>query len=316
MGWKGVARSLAAEAKRADRERLKQQQLSAAAEAVHEYENYIDMIVSVHKECGPKIYWSGLSEMPAPEKPERSDWQEKAAQDKSDNYTPNFIEKLFPSLADRKKRILESRIEYAKRKDERDFELATSKYETDFAEWEKKAGLAKRVVAGDPESYIEVIREKGPFSGISSLGSLVGFTIDENGYFDVSVKVNADNIIPDEVYKLTKTGKLSVREMPKGKFNELYQDHICSSLFRLAREVFALLPVETIYAHANADMLNTGTGKIEEQTIISVAFVRETMDNLVFDYIDPSDALSNFVHNMTFKKTQGFYPVDEVSRLA
>ncbi len=30
------------------------------------------------------------------------------------------------------------------------------------------------------------------------------------------------------------------------------------------------------------------------------------------EYIDPSDAMNNFIHNVNFKKTKGFEPVNEV----
>lgn len=48
---------------------------------------------------------------------------------------------------------------------------------------------------------------------------------------------------------------------------------------------------------------------MEEQPVLSVAFSRSTIDTLNVEAIDPSDAMKNFVHNMTFKKTAGFSPV-------
>ena len=38
--------------------------------------------------------------------------------------------------------------------------------------------------------------------------------------------------------------------MPKGRFHEIYQDYLCGCLLRVAREVFALFPVDTVLVTA------------------------------------------------------------------
>ena len=100
--------------------------------------------------------------------------------------------------------------------------------------------------------------------------------------------------------------------MPKGAFYELYQDYICSCVIRVARESFAVLPVQKALVHAMESVLNTKTGYVEEQPILSVAMPRETLDRLNLETIDPSDSMRNFVHNMDFKKTSGFRVVQKI----
>jgi len=56
-------------------------------------------------------------------------------------------------------------------------------------------------------------------------------------------------------------------------------------------------------------MLNPATGHVEKQTILSVAVPRETLDKLIFETIDCSEAMSNFVHRINFSKTKEFSPV-------
>lgn len=109
-----------------------------------------------------------------------------------------------------------------------------------------------------------------------------------------------------------KSGKLSVKQMPKGKFYELYQDHICSCVLRIARELFALLPIEMVLVNCLGNLLSSQTGYMEEKSILSVAIPRKTLEGLNFEMLDPSDSMSNFIHRMAFKRTTGFGGVESL----
>jgi len=67
MGWKGFARAMNRAAVRHQRELQRQQKLIAkmqeaekAAYEVQVYENYIDLLLSVHKECGEPYDWAEI----------------------------------------------------------------------------------------------------------------------------------------------------------------------------------------------------------------------------------------------------------------
>ncbi len=94
--------------------------------------------------------------------------------------------------------------------------------------------------------------------------------------------------------------------MPKGQYYELYQDYVCGCALRMAREMFALLPLQNVYIHALGEFLNTKTGHLDEGPVLSVQIPRATLEKLNFSKIDPSDSMTNFKYNMKFKKTQGF----------
>lgn len=119
-------------------------------------------------------------------------------------------------------------------------------------------------------------------------------------------------MIPREERTLLQSGRLSVKRLPAGKFNELYQDYVCGCVLRIAREVFALLPLDSIIVTAVADVLDTSIGHVREQPILSVAFPRAGLERLNFDALDPSDSMKGFVHRMSFKKTTGFAPVTRI----
>lgn len=77
----------------------------------------------------------------------------------------------------------------------------------------------------------------------------------------------------------------------------------------IARDMFALLPIEYIYIHATDIMVNSANGHNEEYTVLSVKIDKQKLNRLSFDNIDCSDSMSNFEHNMKFQKTAGFKPV-------
>jgi hypothetical protein len=122
--------------------------------------------------------------------------------------------------------------------------------------------------------------------------------------------VNSLEIVPDYVLTTTATGKLSNKKMTVSRFNELYQDYVCSAAIRVARETFALLPIDCVYVNAIADLLDASTGRIKPQAILSCKFIGENLDRLHFERIDCSDAMRNFVHRMSFSKNSGFAAVE------
>ncbi len=159
---------------------------------------------------------------------------------------------------------------------------------------------------------METIRETDPFADIQSLGSSFEFNVPDQRTIGAVFRVNADEVIPLETRSLLKSGKLSVKRIPTSKFNELYQDYVCSCVLRVAREILALLPVEFVIVTALGTLLDTRSGHIEEQPIVSAAIPRRTLERLNMASIDPSDSMSNFVHRMGFRKTKGFSAIAQV----
>ena len=129
---------------------------------------------------------------------------------------------------------------------------------------------------------------------------------------EVSIHVHGVDIVPRKQKSLLKNGKLSVKQMPKGKFYEIYQDYVCSCVLRVANEIFSGIPDEKVIVTAMDEILNTTTGHLEKSPILSVCVSRNTLRKLNLDSIDPSDSMRNFAHNMSFKKTSGF---EKVSRI-
>jgi hypothetical protein len=131
----------------------------------------------------------------------------------------------------------------------------------------------------------------------------------------VEFLAQGNEVIPNYILSQTASGKLSKKNMPISRFNELYQDYVCSSVLRLAGEMLAYLPIKFAIINGKAQLLNSSTGQVEDQVIVSVAIPPETMSKLNFETLDPSDSLKNFIYNMKFSKTNGFSAVDQVDPL-
>ncbi|WP_277699318.1 hypothetical protein [Pseudomonas sp. REST10] len=203
-------------------------------------------------------------------------------------------------------------VEAAKEQDKKDNVQSENQWQTDYQEWSSEVELAERVLNSNPSAKLEAIKKLDRFSDISELGSELQFSIGDTGIIECSISVHGRKAIPNETKSLLQSGKLSVKKMPVSKFNELEQDYVCSCVLRVANELFSSLPETMVIITAEDLLLNTSTGHMEKAPILSVAISRDTLYQFNLYNIDPSDAMANFVHSMTFKKTAGFAPVERL----
>lgn len=319
MGWKGTMRSLGAAARRMEREaqrRHKQAEkeriTSEASDAVDSWENYIDDLLSIHTDLAEYIDWHEMLDKPVPEKPNPSNKYETRAKKNLDDFKPGFFDFMKGGTSKRKK-ALDEALAAAPAKDKAANENALQEYEEALADWENDRSLAKRLVDGEAAAIHEVISEMQTMSTTDLLGSSVAFTIEDN-FVHARPQVHSDEIVPNYRRKQLASGKLSQTKMPVSQFNELYQDYVASVALKVAGDVFQMLPIEEVYVTCESEMLNSKTGHIEATPILSVRFVRQTMERLKLNDVDPSDAITNFVHNMKFSKTKGFSRIEPIER--
>jgi hypothetical protein len=326
MGIKGFIRSVQAAQHRAEREAIrrhrelerrqreysKMQEQAQAAYEVECYENKIDLLLSVHKDCGNFWNWEKIKNSKPPAKPPKNNQKETIARLKFDEFTPGILMRLFKRV-EAKRNQLKKAIETAKETDEKDYRNSLAQYEQKYNDWKESQNLAEKIIAGETQAYNQAIKEINPFSEISQLGSSVSFTIINSSIIEANLKPNSAKVIPLEVKSLLKSGKLSLKKMPTAQFHELYQDYVCGCILRVSRELFALLPIKMVIIHALGNILNSQTGHMEEKPILSAAIPRETLEMLNFEKLDPSDSMSNFVNTMNFNKKKGFDAVEKLN---
>ncbi|AQU78417.1 DUF4236 domain-containing protein [Planococcus faecalis] len=285
---------------RQQKEIAKQEELERARYEVQVFENKIDLIHSIHKECDDHFDWFEISRSKHPHHTKEIGLHEMEAQEKLNSFKPTLMQKMLKTV---EKEELKLRNEVV---------LAREQDSEEFKELIRTTRLANRILQQDTDAYLQVIEELSPLDDLLEFGSGFEFIIEDPKTLEVEFNVHSKDIVPSEQKSLTKTGKLSVKEMPKSRYYDITQDYVCSCSIRIARDMFAILPFDTVIIHAMDDILDTSTGRNETLPILSVRFDKATLNNLNFEAIDCSDSMVNFQHNMKFKKTQGFSPIEKV----
>jgi len=325
-GWRGTLRSLQAAARAAERDARRRhrererrrrtlEQANELEHAAHEVELYRDRLVqltSVHKEGASSIDWQQIAQAAPPSAPLMTRANENAAVRMLETYRATIWTQLL-GRAEHIRAQLREKVTAAGRRDDALYRQACANHERQRAEWLEEKDLATRVLGGDALAYMQVLKELKPFSGIADLGSRIRLNVLSSKVLSAETEARGEVAIPQETKSLLNSGKLTTGPTPKAEFYRLYQDHICSCALRVARELFALLPIETAIVSVADEVLNPATGQPERRVILSVIVSRATFDRLDLDRIDPSESMKNFVHRMDFDPTRGFAPVERVT---
>lgn len=320
MGWKGTLRTFTAAARAAERESqrrhkqaVKEQVAADAANAVENWEDYIDELTSIHTDVSDAIDWQSLASKTRPEAPRQNrDFQDAAAQALA-AYKPGFFD-VFKGGSKRRLQRLEDAVSQAPKLDLEAYERAKREHIEAVAEWENDSGLAVRLLQGETVAIKEVVSEMQSFTQESLIGASINFSISTN-HIHATPEIHTDEIVPSVRRKQLASGKLSESKMPAGQFNELYQDYVASVALKVAGDLFHILPLPEVYVTCVVRMLNPKTGHQELTPILSVQFVRDTFLNLNLANIDPSDSMDNFRHEMKFSRTKGFSAIAPLEQL-
>ncbi|MEA3283152.1 MAG: hypothetical protein U9Q68_11495 [Euryarchaeota archaeon] len=192
-------------------------------------------------------------------KPTKSHTHEEVAIAKLDKFKPGVFDKILGRAESNRDKLVRN-VRGARETDEKGYQEALQAYGKECVDWEASREIASRMLAGSAAAYMDAIRQADLFSDISELGSSIEFQAESITLFEATLHVNSEQIIPSEAKSLLKSGKLSVKQIPKGRFYEPYQDYVCSCVLRVTRELFVLLPIEMVMVNAMGGILNTQTG--------------------------------------------------------
>ena len=156
--------------------------------------------------------------------------------------------------------------------------------------WAYYHAMAPAVLEGDLDAYLQVIQEIGPLDDLLDFGGQFQFGTDRASLMEAEFIVNEQTL------------ETQRREKNVIQYFDLLQDYVCSASIRIARDLFALLPVAEVAVHA----------VLGEDTVLSVVFDRDTMNKIKFGMVDPSDVMPRFTHNMAFEPGRGFSPVERI----
>lgn len=149
---------------------------------------------------------------------------------------------------------------------------------------------APAILKGDIDTYLQVVFDTNPLDDLLDYGSNFEFGTDNPSRIEVEFVIN-DAALTDAAASLNQTG-----------YNTLLQDFVCSVSLRIARDMFALLPVKDVVVHT----------VLGGETIFSVDFNLDAFSKINFEYIDPSNMATKFRNNMNFDQKKGFAPVNRV----
>ena len=275
------------------KESAKLSALEQARLEVETYENGLEVLLSVHKEEPEKQDWIARASSLPPPAPERQKHNEYAARRRA------VVGATGPDS--------DTVLAAAQWEDERVHREALDVHAAELAEWGKMRDLAHGVLRGDLDAYLKAIVELSPFAELATIGSNLEFAAHSPTLMEVVLRINGRRAIPPEVKTLTSSGKLSVKAMPKGRFIEVYQDYVCACVLRVARELFALLPLKTLLVTATVEALDTNSGLGAERPFLSVVIPRAGMESLDLDHLDPSGAVMGLQHRgeLTASKKTG-----------
>ena len=272
--------------------------IDEARKKVEEHEAYLDLLMSVHEEASHKIDWHRLVTSPPPFRIHEEDGPNvKELKRQIEEFKPSWRDRLF-NRGEAKKQFLIDQMDQAREKDH-----------ALYLQWEEQVNRAKKVLGYDLNMWQEIMEENRPFEDMESLGCDVTYRLDPPKG-KANLTIHNRSIVPAIDLSLTKTGKLSQKEMAKGKYFQIYQDFVCSSALRIAREFFHLLPMEEVVVN----VYDVATADSDEKfgCILAVRFPKDKFETLQFRNIDCSDTIQLFEHNMKFLKTKGFKLVEEI----
>jgi hypothetical protein len=295
-----------------EKELAKHNERARAAHEAAEFQNYLDLLVSLHKDCGEAWDWEMHRSAPQPPAPQPSNRNELIATEALRTYVPGFFEKLFGG-AKKRTSSLELGIAHARAADQEEYGRMFHQHQSDTELWNWRRALAARILTGDAAAYPEALGHAGAFEEISALQTQATVVAAEPNVVAVMCRLSDADVVPTEELKLTASGKLTTKAMPAGRYWSLYQDYVCSSAIRVANETFAVLPIERTIVNVGMVQTNPSTGHREPFTFLAVHFARETLRKLNLDKVDPTDSMKNFPHRMKFKKTSGFEPVAPIT---
>lgn len=272
---------------------------------VEDFNNFIYNITSFHKQCDYDFDWERIENDLPPFNLNEKGPNELQAIKKLNDYKPNILEKIFKNKQKKKTQKLKDNINTAKSEDK-----------VLYNKWEKQNELAKSILEGDLNSYSYILEDIKFSNNLAGFIPSFVFKTSNSKSIIIEYDLNIENIVPKQYKTLTKTEKLSIRNYTKTDYYKIVQQYVSSFTIRIARNMFGLLPVETVVINTQTNVLDTEVGNIKNITILSIIMDRNTLNKLNFNLIDPFDALNNFKHNVRFLKTKGFQEVEKIEYLS
>lgn len=138
----------------------------------------------------------------------------------------------------------------------------------DPAKYEYCRGVAPQILAGDIDTYLEVIERIRPIDDLLLYGGDFEFGTDKPSYIEVEFCAKPDSVLS------------------KGVTDNLLEEFCSAVSVRVARDLMALLPVSSVLVHTT----------IEGDTILSVHFTKSNIAKINFKTANAREIINEFEH--------------------
>lgn len=268
---------------------------------VKAYQEDIALITSLHLyEDYPRgIDWSAVKSEEEPFAKGTDGPQVKEAKALLDAQKPGLFQRVFGGgkalMAE-----LEANLEEAKKADE-----------ALYRAWESNKALAEKILGQNKDNYLEALEEVKLSEELGNYVRSLKFAYTDEDSLQADMTLSVTDFIPEQYKTLTPTGKLSVKDYTKTDYYEIASRFVTGLVFRTARNLFNLLPIEDVLMEVSEMEKNKYSGLEEKERILSILIDRSTLEKIDFTEANPFEALTNFRHEVNFVKTKGFTKIEK-----
>lgn len=141
--------------------------------------------------------------------------------------------------------------------------------------WKFLKSVSRKVLSGDIDAYLETIEKMRPVDDLLDYGSDFEFGTDNSNSMEVEFRINAHSMLPDanvvgvEIYE------------------QIFREYVCASSIRVARDLFALLPVKYVIVYV----------KKEDEVILQVKFDKNEVQKINFREEGGTEIIERFILN-------------------
>lgn len=268
------------------------------------YRHRLELIESVHHICGEPVDWGLIAALAPPFRRGEKGPREQLAETRYAEFKPTRLQKLLKQDAAIRQEL------------EEQLALAREQDRDEYAAWKNATDFARDILEGNRTAYLQVLEEFVPLDDLLALGSGLEFIVTDPKTVAVELDVNSGQIIPHESKRLTEEGDLAAAPLDAEARNALEYNYVCGCVLRIARELLAILPLETVLIHARDTKMNRDSGQEEYVTVLSIRLDRDGLSRLNVDPGSYPRLLGHFLHRIRFDPAGGFAPVEQLEAFA
>lgn len=141
--------------------------------------------------------------------------------------------------------------------------------------WKFLKSISRKVLSGDIDAYLETIEKMRPVDDLLDYGSDFEFGTDNPNSMEVEFRINEHIMLPN------------ANVIGLESYEQIFKEYVCASSIRVARDLFALLPVKYVIVYA----------KKEDEVVLQARFDRNEVQKLNFKEESGVEIIERFILN-------------------